>query len=245
MSLRYLLLFALAVLALAQSFEVASIKPNAAGDNRAMMRMEPGGRFTASGATVRMLVGIAFDVRDFQVLNAPGWSAAERFDIQAKAPDSMGDRVPMDQVRRMLRALLAERCQLQTHSETRELPIYSLLLAKGGSKLKPVEAPQGRPQMMRVGRGQFHAEGVPLDALAQMLSGQVGRTVLDRTGLKGTFAVDLEWTPETSAAAEPAAGADGPGIFTALEEQLGLKLESSRGPVQMVVVDRLERPSEN
>jgi uncharacterized protein (TIGR03435 family) len=252
------LLLTLAALgcASAQSFEVATIKPNSANDNRAMIRMEPGGRFNATGMTVKALIGMAFNVRDFQVQGAPGWLGAERFDVSAKAPDGMGDRIPMDQIRVMLRALLEERFQLKTHEETKESSVYALVLGKNGHKMTAAEpGPSGQRGMMTMGRGQLKADRIAMPQLAQMLSGQLGRTVLDKTELAGEFNVKLEWTPEVAHAgglagppspdAAPPTDNSGPTIFTALQEQLGLRLESTKGPVQMIVIDKVERPSEN
>lgn len=238
----------------AQSFEVASIKPNAASDNRIMIRMEPGGRFNATGITVKALIGLAYNIRDFQVINAPGWLGVERYDISAKAPDGMGDRLSMDIIRPMLKGLLEERFVLKTHQEAKEMPVFALVLSKNGHKLTPTAGGQGAN--MRMGRGQLTASKVSMPMLAQQLSAQLGRTVLDKTELAGEFDIKLEWTPEHGQGgvvssgppppdALPAADSSGPTIFTALQEQLGLRLESTKGPVPMIVIDRVEKPTEN
>lgn len=250
-----LLMFAAMACLTAQTFEVATIKPNAASDNRVGIRIEPGGRFNASGISVKALIGIAYNVRDFQVVNAPGWLGAERFDISAKAPDELGDRVPMEKIRPMIRALLEERFQLKTHRDTKEAAIYALVVGKNGHKLTPAKAQSGQRGMMTMGRGGLNANGIGMPQLAQMLSQQLGRTVLDKTELSGEFEIKLQWTPEVGHAgglagppspdAAPPTDNSGPTIFTAVQEQLGLRLESTKGPVEMIVIDKVEKPSEN
>jgi uncharacterized protein (TIGR03435 family) len=265
-----------------QSFEVASIKPSApSGGNTFMVRVEmaPGGRYTASGVTLKLLLQQAYDVKDYQITGGPGWISTERYDINAKAdtPD-----IKRDQIRVLLQSLLAERFQLQIHRETRELPVYSMVIGKGGHKLhlsefqpdenpapKPAEAgspaqaaggpPDGqaakRGAMMRMGRGMLDAQMANIAALVNMLSQQLGRPVLDKTGLKGSWDFKLEWTPDETQGgmgfgggaheAAPPGDASKPSIFTAIQEQLGLRLESDKGPVEIIVIDRVEKPTEN
>ncbi len=242
----------------AQSFEVASIKPNASSDHRVMIRMQPGGRFSATGMTTRMLITQAFDIREFQVMGAPGWTDSDHFDINAKAESSM-ERITPAQLRPMLKSLLVERFQLKYHEETKELPVYSLVVAKSGAKLKASETPQGGapvPQMRRIGRGEMNANGAPMAVVAWMISQLLGRDVIDNTGLKGNYDVKLEWTLEPGQGgafpgappppgALPPADANGPTLFTALQEQLGLRLESTKGPVTVLVIDSIAKPTEN
>ncbi len=164
-----------------------------------------------------------------------------------------------EQMQQRLQALLAERCQLAIHRETKEQPVYALLVGKNGPKIQPVETKDGgaQPRMM-MGRGMVNGQGVELQMLATVLSNQLGRPVLDRTGLKGHFDIRLEWTPDPGQSITPLGGApppgvqappppdpNGPSIFTAVQEQLGLRLESQKGPVEMIVIDRVEKPSEN
>jgi uncharacterized protein (TIGR03435 family) len=252
MLLRTLPALALAVVSQAQqAFEVASIKPNSTGDNRVMIRMQPGGRLTATGVTLRQLISQAYNVRDFQITGGPGWIAAERYDINAKGPDGMPDRVPPEVLRPMLRALVDERFQLKTHAETREMPIYALVVGKAG-KLIPA-APESQGPMMRMGRGQLNGKKVPMAMLAQQISQQLGRAVVDKMELKGDFDFTLEWTPEPGQGPGvhppgepiPAADSSGPTIFTAVQEQLGLRLESQKGPVEIIVIDSVAKPTEN
>jgi bla regulator protein blaR1 len=252
----WLLLAAGACASAQKSFDVASIKPNAANDNRVMIRIQPGGRFTATGVSIKALLGQALGVRDFQILNAPGWASAERWDINAVS-EGLPERVPPEVLRPLLRSLLEERCQLKMHTETRELPIYTLVVGKNGPKLKASES--ASPQrMMRMGRGEINGQGVPMAFLVQQLGQMLGRDVTDKTGLAGVYDFELTWTPEPGQGgggpfgggppnpdALPGAGAGGPSIFTAVQEQLGLRLEPAKGPVQVYVVDNIARPSEN
>jgi uncharacterized protein (TIGR03435 family) len=251
------------------TFEVASIKPNNSGDNRVMFRAN-GGRFVVAGATVSMLIQQAYRVRDFQLSGGPGWIGSDRFDIEAK-PENIADMTP-DRMPLLLQSLLVERFQLKTHKETKELPIYELVAAKDGPKLKsvpepprpvpgtppgPPPAPGGPmpPGAFRIGRGEMVGSAIPIENFIQSLSSMLRRTVVNKTGLTGFFDVDLHWAPDPAETGpfgpvpgvQPPAPADpaGPSIFTALQEQLGLRLESSKGPVGVLVIDSIEKPSEN
>jgi uncharacterized protein (TIGR03435 family) len=258
------------------TFEVASVKPSGTDDRRSMIQIQPGGSFRTSGSTLKMLVTFAYDVREFQVSSGPGWINTDRFDIVAKAEHSAGAENPPDDPRKMteeqrktigdqmrerLRALLADRFQLTLHRETKEQSVYALVVAKSGSKLQAAQQQEGtgpRGPMMRMGRGELSGQGVALDMLTRTLSSQLGRTVIDRTGLKGNFDFKLTWTPDPGQSAGPPGGGpppgvdappppdpNGPSVFTALQEQLGLRLESQKGPVEMLVIDHVEKASEN
>jgi uncharacterized protein (TIGR03435 family) len=250
-----------------------------------MIRNMPGGGLNITGATLKVLIQQAYDVRDFQISGGPGWIDSDRYDIAAKAApgtnlptpdprDLAAQRQAMEVQRERMRALLAERFQLKIRRETKQLPVYVLTQAKGGSKLKesnldaPAPAPnanKGTPRFqgagIRVTPGHIMGQYASLDFLVQLLSQFVGRTVIDKTGLKGSYDFTLEWTPDTPqglgpviggpgepvirpdnpAAAEPS----GPSLFTALQEQLRLKLESQKGPVEVIVIESVEKPSEN
>jgi uncharacterized protein (TIGR03435 family) len=263
----------------AQTFEVASVKPNKSGDQRVMLQLPPTGRFTATNIPLRLLLRQAFDVQDFQIVGGPNWLNTDRFDIIAKAPDGT---VTPEQMRPMLRALLADRFKLVTHNETREMPIYSLVLARqdgklgpklsvaqmdceavfrgrrGGAPPPPPPAP-GQPMPpigcgLMIGMGSLSAGGMPMNELARSLSPLVGRIVIDKTGLKERYDFQLTYAPEgrgfgpgpgPSGLEAPPVDPNTPSLFTALQEQLGLKLESERGPVDVVVIDRVEQPTED
>jgi len=237
------------------AFEVASIKPNAANDHRTMIRMAPGGRFVATGVTLRQLISQGYNVRDFQITGGPGWIGSDRYDINAKAPEGTANLTP-EQLRPMIRALVEERFQLKSRRETEEMAAYSLVQAKDGHKLKPnPRTGEGRP-MVRMGRGQLTATQAPVSMFAMQLGQQLGRSITDKTGLAGEFDFNLEWTPEPGQGpsfggptpppdAIPPSGGSGPTIFTALQEQLGLKLESDKGPVEIIVIESASKPTEN
>ena len=257
------------------SFEVASIKPSGPDDHRTMIQMQPGGGLRTTGSTLKMLLTLAYDVREFQISGGPGWINTDRYDIMAKSASSPASDNPpddprkmteeqrktlADQMRERLRAMLADRFQLALHRETKEQSVYALVVAKGGSKLQESDAKEGTgPRgMMRMGRGQISGQAIQLEMVTRMLSSQLGRPVIDRTGLKGNFDVKLEWTPDPGQSGGPFGGGpppgadappppdpNGPSLFTALQEQLGLRLESQKGPVEMLVIDKVEKPSEN
>ncbi len=261
------------------TFEVASVKPNKSGLPQVMLGMQPGGRFTATNAPLRMLIRNAYQLQDFQLVNLPDWATSERFDIVAKAegdvpPAPIGTTGPLQL---MVRSLLSERFKLVTHHESRDLQIYALVLAKNdgklGAQLRPATVdcaammaargrsggpPPGPPPLgerpacgMRIGPGTMAGGGFPMSQLAQTLSQFVQRVVVDRTGLTGNYDLDLTWTPDQMPQGAPPPGAppfpavdpNGPSIFTALQEQLGLKLDAQRGPVDVLVVDSVERPT--
>jgi bla regulator protein blaR1 len=217
------------------SFEVASVKPSSAGDNRVAIRAQPGGRYTATNATLKMVIGSAYRIRDYQISGGPSWIATDRWNIEGKAeegsiPPGTGPPDPSvpDPLMLMVQSLLEDRFQLKAHRESRDAPVYELAVAKTGPKMKlsanqePVvfgpHVPQGGgpPRgMMRLNprTGNLEGNGVPIATLAQILSEQAisGRPVIDKTGLKGLYDFTLEWVPEAGLAApgisEPAAAA--------------------------------------
>jgi uncharacterized protein (TIGR03435 family) len=219
-----------------------------------------------SNIPVKSLIATAYGVKDDLVSGGPGWVDSASYDIEAKVagPDVPAYKtLSRDQRNQMLQALLTDRLKLAVHPETREMPIYELVIAKGGSKLKEASAGDTYPNglkgpdgvshagMMRMdGRGRFTGQGIPLANLIDILSRQLHRTVIDKTGLAGKYDFTLEYTPDdTPRDAGPVHGdspdPNGPTIFTALEEQLGLHLNSSKGPVKTIVIDHIEPPAEN
>ncbi len=258
-------------------FDVAAIKPNKSANNMVRLMFSPNG-FDGTNVTLQMLVRVAYDVEDNQISGGPAWLNSDHYDINAKMDSATADalhKLSEDQGKlerqRMLQALLADRFKLTVQHETKELSMYALVVAKSGPKLqeaKPddtypngVKGPDGvgRPGMMRMGRGEVTGQGLPMTALAKLLTTQLGRTVVDKTGLTGKYDFKLQWTPDESegamfkgpgtgpqgTASPPASDTSGPSIFTAIQEQLGLKLESQKGPVEVLVIDRVEKPSEN
>jgi uncharacterized protein (TIGR03435 family) len=228
--------------------EVASIKRNVSGD--AFMAIHPpaGDTFTATNVSLSALIVIAYDVRAFQVAGTPSWGRSERYDVTAKADEPLN----WDRLRPMLQSMLADRFQLTLRTEEKELQGYALGPAKNGPKLKPsvrpVCGPPGVSESSPCGGFKIYAnrmEGreVSIHGFIENLANQrdIGQPILDRTGLPGLFDINLEWTPSNS---ENTAD-DGASIFTALQEQLGLRLEPHKVPTRILVVDHAERPSEN
>jgi uncharacterized protein (TIGR03435 family) len=241
-----------------QQFEAASIKPSAPmamGMVSVGMQMLPGGRISMAGVTPKILIQQAYGVRDFQIVGGPQWLGSERYDITAKPEGAASP----EQVKAMIQGLLADRFKLQFHRETKELPTYALVVGKGGPKFHESEVvPEGsdKPKGTRisVGRGQFELQGAAMAALANQLSQVLGRSVIDKTELNGNYDFKLEWTPDESgrgmmkeAGGDGPSPADtqGPSIFSAVQDQLGLKLESTKGPVEILVIERAEKASEN
>jgi uncharacterized protein (TIGR03435 family) len=217
----------------APRFEVASIKPSVSGAHGATLYNPTRERFAADSITAKGLIAYAYDVQEFQISGGPSWLGSEEYNVVAKPDgDVSGGRTPA-----MVRNLLAERFNLTLHRESREMPTLALVTAKGGSKLAPSLATAG-PEV-RGGKGRLVARNVTMEMLAAQLAGRVVvRPVVDRTGLAGKFDINLEWTPDESVDS-------GPSIFAALEEQLGLKLETRKGPVDVLAIDHIDRPSAN
>jgi len=237
----------------AQQYEVASIKPNADSDSRVEFRIEADGTLSATGITLKRLLMTAYSAQGFRIVGAPAWVDSSRWDIQAK-PDRVASP---GQVRPMLRALLEDRFQLRSHSEERELPVYELSVDTKGSKLRRIAEGETTPDI-RVAPGSIQFTKATAATFASQLSYAVGRPVIDKTGLAGEFEFNLKWTPEIGEDGGPTnqglppgtreqmpPPTDGPSIFTAIAEQLGLRLRSATGPVRVTVIDAVQRPSDN
>lgn len=230
----------------ATSFEVASIRPSPPGTRGTYVNLPPPGReFTTKNVPLATLIQVAYHIQDYQLSGGPGWMASDPFDIAAKADHDV-DRA---EIRRMIQALLADRFKLTVRRETKELPVYDLVVAKSGSKLPESREGDGG---FRWGGGRINGRMVSMTDFVEVLSASMGRPVLDRTALTGRYDVKLQWTPEhfvshegPGVKNEPQPDPDGPSIFTAIQEQLGLKLEARKGPVETIVVERAEKPSEN
>ena len=227
-------------------FEVASVKPADPHTQSVSASRDAGEGLDVRNISVRNLITLAYGLRDFQLLGAPGWIDTESYDVLAKAPpsdsqtgtESLDQRtLRFDRVKERLRSLLADRFGLVVHHETREQSVYFLTVAKNGLKLKEVLAPEG-PLRKEEGRGHSRGFAVPVDMLVTTLANATHTTVVDRTGLPGRYDYALDWDPDFQ-------GDTGPTIFTAVQEQLGLRLESGKAPVDVVVIDHVERPSAN
>lgn len=247
-------------------FEVATVKPADPNQPGVRIMFQPGGGLKVDGGSVKMMITLAYNLRDFQVTGGPSWIASERYDILAKAEQS-ADPIPFQKmteaqrtefqqgIKDRLKTLLADRFQLVVRQETKEMPIYALVQAKNGSKLKVSDPDNlGKQQGISMRPGEISGMFGPVRFLADSLSNIVGRPVIDKTGLDGKYDWKLEWTPDRSQMPpgmvrpeNPANPPDisGPSIFTALEEQLGLKLEAQKGPAPVIIVERAEKPSAN
>jgi bla regulator protein BlaR1 len=237
-------------------FEVASIKPNTSLGGPTMMQIQPG-RMTLTNVTVRLMLRNSYHIQEFQMSGGPAWLDAEHFDVIAKAEGNP----TQDEFGAMLRALLADRFKLVVHRESREMPVYSLVTTPSAStKLRKSEldcfsgtgAPQAAPTPaearcgFRMSAGTMSATGATMATLASSLSTRVSRIVVDHTGLPGGFDFDLSWTPDQRPAGGPEASTidpNGASLFTAVQEQLGLKLEPAKAPVEVLVIDQVQRPT--
>lgn len=211
------------------------------------------GNFKAENISVMSLIHWAYDMPETRILHAPGWAGTTNFNIDATTDPSVDrqlkslpSEVGRERKQEMVQALLADRFQLALHTETRQLPIYILVVAKGGAKLGTA---QQTGSSVSTGNGRIEVQMAnSVAVLAEELSKVVGRDVIDETGIAGRYDLKLQWTPDVFAdpAANPSPSPDsGPSIFTALEEQLGLKLKPANGPVRVLVIDHIEMPSEN
>ena len=258
-------------------FDVASVKPAAPNSTFQGIKFSPG-MIEVRDWSMKELIAYAWRVRSFQVLGGPPWLDSAHYDIAAK-PETGSKR---GEVNLMVQSLLEDRFQLTLHRETKELPIYALVMArkdhkpgpqlletKEGSCVQrdetvhpaPPEPGQQPPKycgQTNVGSRHVRAVSIPIGTLAGILSTLLGRRVLDETGLTGTFDVILEWTPDDTRAVQLAsgglppagkkagdAGASFPPLLAALDEQLGLRLDSRKGPTEILVIDRVEKPSQN
>lgn len=223
------------------SFDAASIKSNVSGGPRSGIGVAPGGRVTITNQTLRQIIRSAYGSQDIEVTGGPDWIDSDHWDILAAAGTGNSD----PPWRLMLKSLLAERFKLQAHTESQERPVFTLIAARSdkqlGPNIHPILKDVGCKAGDICGSTQANTNGIAsgtitgtarsMEDIAQTLSRYAERRVFDRTGLDGRYDFELKWS-DTS-------------IFTALQEQLGLKLEPTKGPVDVVVVDHVDRPSEN
>jgi uncharacterized protein (TIGR03435 family) len=257
------------------AFQNVSIKRADAGIPQTRAFFSPAG-FVATNVTLKMLIRDVYGVQDEQISGGPEWLNSERFNIQADLPASVVDdlrtgdlRTPnhernLPQYQLMLGSVLADRFKLVVHRESKVLPAYALVIAENGPKLQEskvgeadANGAQGPAAQARVmlGKGMLTGQSLRMADLVRMLSEQLHRPVIDKTGLTGKYDLALHWAPDQSQPSGPAAdGADSPApgtafsgasISTAVQEQLGLKLESQQGPVETLVIDQVEKPSED
>jgi len=221
-------------------FEVASIKPSDPEARGNTFNFTPGGGLTILNSTLRAIIQTAYNVPRFQIEGGPGWMNSERFDVIAKSEaDERGD---FGQTRVKLQTLIAERFRLKVRREMRDMPVLALAVGKNGMKLQSAAANQTLPAGMHMSCGKATGTDATMENFANSLTRELGRPVVDRTGILGRFDFTVDFTPE-----EGPCGADAndwPSIFGAIEG-LGLKLEATRGQVEVIVVEQAERPSGN
>ena len=228
-----------------QKFEVAAIKPSTSVSQNSSVIRNLHGRFATTNAALRALISVAYDVREYQITGSPSWFDAEHFDIEAVPENYSANgtrRVGGSEMNTMIRALLEDRFKLVVHRETKEGPIYSLVVGKTGPKFH--ESSEVDSNGVTTRRGQMVANKVSMFVLARTLASQLSRPVVDNTGLKADYDFKLDWNPDLTPL-EDGTVPEGPSIFSAVQEQLGLRLERSKGPVEILVIDHVERPTSN
>jgi uncharacterized protein (TIGR03435 family) len=236
----------------ATTFDVASIRPHTPvpHERSHIISASNSGSFQTINVPLKAIIQYAFDMPQSRIVNAPDWTSSQPFDIEAKSDDALNQRLhdlPSDQAKpiklAMIQSLLADRFGLKTHREQRELPLYDLVVAKTGSKLFPAKSDG---LTINHGQGYLNAKGITLPLIAQELARDAGRVIIDKSNLPGRFDLDLRWQPDDT----PPMRLNGeevslPSLFTALQEQLGLRLEPQKGPVEVLVIDDVHRPSAN
>ena len=233
--------------------EVASIKPNDAGPRGSNSTNTEHGTLTATNVTLRSLILLAYNLSDYELIGGPEWVGTATFDIQAK---SDADPNAKPNPRGLIQALVEDRFQLRTHRETRELPVFLLTVTKGGPKIQRAE---GQPDPSNPSRGagsvsrtpvstEIKGTAVTIPQLIRLLSPHVERTIIDKTNLTGDFDFSLKFARPMISALPTASDAGNSGLpdfFTAIQEQLGLKLESGKGPVEVLMIDSVDKPKPN
>ncbi|HLW76109.1 MAG TPA: TIGR03435 family protein [Bryobacteraceae bacterium] len=238
-----------------QGFEAAAIHAVAPGEQceQSLIGPMPGGGFRVECLPLKSIVTWAYQIQNYQLDGGPSWVESERWNIRAVAPGKPDPSIPteyekmseaqrkdtMETLRARVRTLLADRFQLVLRQESREQTIYALTIARNGPKMKESEDQSKSGFMMGGRRGTIESRGSGLDLLVQYLGIQLGRPVTDRTGLRKHYDFKLTWTPDSPNNPTPP---DGPTVFTAIQEQLGLKLESAKAPVDTLVIEHAEKP---
>ena len=240
-------------------YDVVSIHLHSALDNKAEFS-DQSDSFSGTNITLSELVSYAYQIREDLISGLPGWVDSTHFDITAKVSDpdhSILDKLTRAQIKTMLRPVLADRFQLKVHTEIKTLPVYDLVLTKDGPKFQksppppddpdhPTPKVQHRKTSWQINNGDLTATALPLSTLTNALAEELDRTVIDKTGLTDVYDLKLRWTPDEDANAADNGAADRPpDLFTALQEQLGLKLDPAKGPVTTLVVDHAEQPTPN
>jgi uncharacterized protein (TIGR03435 family) len=235
------------------SFDVVSVKP-AAPDAPLAMRLQPGGRYIASGITAKSLIANAYGVPEDRVVDGPHWLDLDRFVVEGKAAGPLPPwPASNDIVSQMLQSMLEDRFRFRGHQEDRDTVLYNLVIAKGGVKIQASTSTEAPLFSVDREKGVIRSRGVPIRYLANNLLSVLGRPVTDKTGLSGNYEYTLTFSPiprpasayDSGVSSTDTEGSDRRSIFSVLQDQLGLRLETSHGKVQAMVVDSIDRPGDN
>jgi len=237
------------------AFEVVTVKPTGSRDGMIEYSYLPDG-VLIRGLTTQLLLQEAFAIEPDRIINPPSWAKKDRYDIQAKLAEQDVPRfhnLTLTQRKEMLQPILVDRFKLKFHRETRDLGVYVLAIDKGGVKFRPSETEQDEPDptgahtlpRLQVQGTHLQSEGAPIESLTHVLSQDLGSTVVDNTGLHGRYDYTLQWSRDDVSPPAPHSDSSGPSIYTSLQEQLGLKLVKTKAPIEVIVIDHLEKPSAN
>ena len=230
----------LALKAQAPKFDVASVKPNRSGSPRSFAPSYRNGKLTAENVTLKTLLQVAYDIQISRIVG-PDWIGVDRFDLAAKAPEELTANL----LGPMLQLLLKERFQLTVHREIQEALVYDLVAAKGGVKLRAFDR-EHPPVVAHYTGGAIISGNASMSEIADALARHVGRPVLDKTGMDGKFFYTVNYAPLSAQAADNAVGSDLPDLFAAVQQQMGLKLESKKESIEVLIVDQAARvPTDN
>jgi uncharacterized protein (TIGR03435 family) len=237
--MRWIAVFAILTVAFAQTsptFEVASIHPNQAGAEGSVIDLPETGRLRVTNATLKTLIRAAYGIQNDQISGGPKWLDSDRYDIEARTSGPITE----DQDQPLLQSLLADRFRLKTHREQRELTVYGLMLAKNGPLFsKSTGTSSSIHTNHGPGESRIAVTGISIGQFAGMLGNRMGRIVTDKTGLSGNYDFTLVWDPDSTP------GSTFPSVFAALQEQMGLRLESQKATVPVLVIDSADHPSDN
>jgi len=217
-------------------FEVASIHPNLSGSDGSVIDLPESGRLRVTNATLKTLIRFAYLIQNDQIVGGPKWLDSDRYDIEAKTARPISE----SQEPALMQNLLADRFRLRVHRERRELTVYDLMQAKSGPLFKESTSASSSIHTNRgPGKSRISVTRITLDQVAGMVGKQMGRIIQNKTGLRGYYDLTLEWDPDQTADSTV------PSIFSALQEQLGLRLESQKGMVDVLAIDSAEKASKN